>query len=408
MKRNTWNNREAVLGVTGSIAAYKACELASRMVEFGIKVIPVLTHSAAQLVGPATFEAITGQRAVTSMFESQQNPDVEHISVATRADIFIIAPATANILAKAAHGMADDWLSTALLATRAPVLFAPAMNTNMYAHPATQANLATLRARGAHFVGPDAGRLACRTVGPGRLIDPAAILETAQALMYSKKDLRGKRVLLTSGSTREPLDPVRFISNWSSGRMGRALAFEAMARGATVTVVAGPLETTLPHGVDVVNVETAGEMAEAVRARLPDCDAFVACAAVADYRPESAGEGKHKRADGPPEIRLVENPDILAEAGANRRDGQVIAGFAAETNDLAAGAEDKLTRKHADIIVGNRVGSGESGFGSGQVEAVFAERGAGVRSLGLIEKDELAEHLFDRIAACLASALVES
>ena len=236
----TISNREVVLGVTGSIAAYKACEIASRLVELGVRVTPVLTRSALELVGAASFEAITGRRAITNLFEPFQNPEIEHIAVATRAHLFLIAPATANILAKAAHGIADDWLSTTLLATRAPILFAPAMNSNMYTHPATQANIETLRARGGHFVGPESGRLACGSVGIGRMIDPAIVIEAAIPLLSANKDLAGKHVLITSGGTREPVDPVRYIGNRSSGKMGRAVALEALARGAEVTVVTGP------------------------------------------------------------------------------------------------------------------------------------------------------------------------
>ncbi|MCC6144569.1 MAG: bifunctional phosphopantothenoylcysteine decarboxylase/phosphopantothenate--cysteine ligase CoaBC, partial [Candidatus Hydrogenedentes bacterium] len=223
-----FQDKEIVLGVTGSIAAYKACDVASRLVEAGARVRAVLTRSAREFVGPASFEGITGQRVITEMFEPLQNPEIEHISLARRADLFLIAPATANLLAKAAHGMADDWLSTTLLATRAPILFAPAMNTDMYMHPATQGNIALLKQRGCHFVGPGEGMLACRTVGPGRLIDTPAILEAAGPLLCKTKNLQGKRVLITSGANHEPIDPVRFLGNSSSGRMGRALAFEAL------------------------------------------------------------------------------------------------------------------------------------------------------------------------------------
>ncbi|MBN2308036.1 MAG: bifunctional phosphopantothenoylcysteine decarboxylase/phosphopantothenate--cysteine ligase CoaBC, partial [Candidatus Hydrogenedentes bacterium] len=220
MKRIT-SNKEVVLGVTGSIAAYKACELASRLVEWGARVTPALTRSAREFVGRTTFEALTGRRVITEMFEPLAAPEIEHIAVANRADLFLIAPASANILAKAAHGIADDWLSTTLLATRAPILFAPAMNTNMYTHPATQANIATLQSRGCHFVGPAEGRLACGGQGPGRMIEPQIVLEAALPLLSGCRDLAGKRVVLTSGRTHEPVDPVRFLGNRSSGKMGR-------------------------------------------------------------------------------------------------------------------------------------------------------------------------------------------
>lgn len=401
MKRNTWNNREVVLGVTGSIAAYKACELASRMTELGAKVIPVLTHSAAELVGPSTFEAITGQRAVTAMFDSLQNPDVEHITVASRASLFLIAPATANILAKAANGLADDWLSTTLLVTRAPILFAPAMNTNMYAHPATQANLNTLRARGCHFVGPESGRLACRTVGPGRLIDPPVILEAASLLLDERDDLADKRVLITSGATREALDPVRYLSNRSSGKMGYALALEAMARGAQVTVITGPTEIAPPHGAERIDIETAEEMAEAVAQRLPETDVFVAAAAVADYRPAHAPSVKQKRTGQPLQLELVENPDVLGRACSQRKHGQILVGFAAETGDLEEMGREKLRNKPVDLLVVNRVGPGQCGFGAGSLDALLLDGSATVTDLGHVGKETVAQAVFDRVAQSL-------
>lgn len=395
------SNKEIVLGVTGSIAAYKACELASRLVEAGARVIPVLTRSALELVGSASFEAITGQRVISHMFEPLQNPDVEHIAVATRADLFLIAPATANILAKAAHGIADDWLSTTLLATRAPILFAPAMNTNMYNHPATQANIETLRARGCHFVGPDSGHLACGTTGIGRMADPAIIIEAAIPLLSDRKDLAGKRVLITSGGTHEPIDPVRFIGNRSSGKMGRALALEALARGARVTVVTGPADVPLPYGAEVVTVESAGEMAEAVGTRAPEADVIVGAAAVADYCVDQPLSGKQKRDGGPVSLALAENPDILAQVGAARRDSQVIVGFAAETADLLANAKAKLQTKNLDLIVANEVGSPDSGFGADTVKACIIDRNGSAENLAKIAKEDLARKLFDRIAVLI-------
>ena len=294
MKR-IFSNKEIVLGVTGSIAAYKACEIASRLVEYGARVLPVLTESAAELVAPASFEAITGQRAITRMFEPLQNPDIEHIAVATRAHLFLIAPATANVIAKAAHGIADDWLTTTLLATRAPILFAPAMNCNMYDHPATQENIQTLARRGCRFVGPEEGRLACGTTGIGRMIDPATIIDACVPLLGTRKDLAGKRVLITSGANHEPIDPVRFIGNRSSGKMGRAIALEALARGAEVTVISGPSEARMPWGATVVSVRSAAEMAQALEREAPNADVIIGAAAVADYRVENPAVGKITR-----------------------------------------------------------------------------------------------------------------
>ncbi|HIJ74699.1 MAG TPA: bifunctional phosphopantothenoylcysteine decarboxylase/phosphopantothenate--cysteine ligase CoaBC [Candidatus Hydrogenedentes bacterium] len=401
MKR-TFSTREIVLGVTGSIAAYKACEIASRLVEFGACVTPVLTRSARELVGPATFEAITGRRAVTAMFERLQDPEIEHIAVAQRANLFLIAPATANILAKAAHGIADDWLSTSLLATRAPVLFAPAMNANMYAHPATQANIETLRRRGCWFVGPDVGRLACGTEGVGRMAEPLAIIEAAAPLVSTRRDLAGKRVLITSGGCREPIDPVRFLGNRSSGKMGRALALEALVRGAGVTVVSGPAAVALPHGVEVVPVETASEMAEATVPRAAEADVVVAAAAVADYRVDKPAAEKRKRSGQPLTLNLTENPDVLAAISANRHQGQVIAGFAAETADLLENARVKLDKKKLDLVVANKVGAPDSGFDSHNVAACIIDNMGNVEDLGIVSKEIVAEQLFDRIAARLA------
>lgn len=398
MKRN-FSNKEIVLGVTGSIAAYKACELASRLVELGATVTPVLTKSATELVGPATFEAIAGRRAITSMFEPLQNPEVEHITVAQRADLYLIAPATANFIAKAACGIADDWLTTTLLATRAPLLIAPAMNTNMYQHPATQQNIATLKTRGAVFVGPDSGRLACRTVGPGRLIDPMTILEACVPLLRHEKDLAGKRILITSGATHEPIDPVRFIGNRSSGKMGRAIALEALARGADVTVVSGPSDVAIPHNVKLISVQTAAEMAEAVSGLAHECDIFIAAAAVGDYRLESPAPSKRKKTGNGLTLELVENPDVLALAESVRKNGQVLVGFAAETDDLIKNAAAKAKKKNLDLIVANQVNTPDSGFGRDTTTAAFIGRDGKVEELPNMTKGDLAEKLIDRVAA---------
>jgi phosphopantothenoylcysteine decarboxylase/phosphopantothenate--cysteine ligase len=392
-----FQDKEVVLGVTGSIAAYKACDVASRLVEAGARVRAVLTKSAREFVGPASFEGITGRRVITEMFEPLQNPDIEHISVARTADLFLIAPATANILAKAAHGIADDWLSTTLLATRAPILFAPAMNSDMYSHPATQANIQLLKDRGCHFVGPGAGMLACRTVGPGRLIDTPAILDAAGPLLCEKKDLAGKHVLITSGANHEPLDPVRFIGNRSSGRMGRALAFEALCRGARVTVITGPAEVDLPHGAEVVRVNTAREMEAAVMDRVADADIFIAAAAVADYFVSNPSETKHKRNGEVLTITLEPNPDIVAQVGAAKRNGQVVIGFAAETHDLIQHASEKLRKKHLDLIVANEVGGAASAIGADVSNAHLLFADGRVVDLPQVQKAELAAQIFDAL-----------
>ena len=395
--RRAFAGREIVLGVTGSIAAYKACELASRLKEHGAIVRAALSRAALSFVGPASFEGITGQPAITEMFDPLQNPEIEHIAVARRAGLFLIAPATANVIAKAAHGIADDWLTTTLLATRAPILFAPAMNTQMYLHPATQANIALLKERGCHFVGPGAGQLACGEVGPGRLIETAPILESAAVLLRGDTSLAGKHVLLTSGANHEPLDPVRFIGNRSSGKMGHALALEALCRGARVTVVTGPAEVLPPHGASVVQVQTAREMLSAVEEYFSSADIFVAAAAVADYRVDMPRTEKHKRSGDVQSVTLVPNPDIAAEMGRRKRKGQIMVGFAAETNDHVAHAQDKLKRKNLDLIVANQVGVADSGFGTDTNRAWLIARGQAEEALELMGKDELAGRIFDRV-----------
>lgn len=393
-----FSNKQVILGVTGSIAAYKACELASRLVDYGAQVTAVLTRSAQELVGRATLEALTGQPVITEMFAPLQNREIEHIAVATKADLFLIAPATANILAKAAHGIADDWLSTTLLATRAPILFAPAMNTNMYSHAATQANIELLRERGCHFIGPDAGKLACGDEGLGRMMSPSIVLESAIPLVGPKDSpLKGKRILITSGRNHEPIDPVRFIANRSSGKMGRALALQALVAGADVTVVTGPADEPLPWGVEAVEVETAAEMREAVMARWPSADVFIGAAAVADYHVENPALSKTKRGSGDVTLTLKENPDILAEVAATKKASQIVAGFAAETEDVIANASAKLARKSLDLIVANEVGGADSGFGADVLLAAILSASDRPKALERLTKDDVAARLLDAL-----------
>jgi len=396
------SNKEVVLGITGSIAAYKACEIASLLTKRGVAVTPVLTRSAQELIGAASLEAVTGRRAILEMFGAHQNPEVSHIAVATRASLFLIAPATANILAKAAHGIADDWLSTALLATRAPVLFAPAMNTNMYAHPATQANIETLRGRGCRFVGPDSGTLACKTVGLGRMSEPQTVVEAALPLIDGRTDLAGRHVVITSGSTQEPIDPVRFIGNRSSGKMGRALALEALCRGARVSVISGPAETPLPCGVETTAVQTAGEMGAALDRLAPEADVIIGAAAVADYRVSDPAPTKRKRTGAALTLTLTENPDLIARVGAARRPGQVVVGFAAETSDLIENGRAKIAAKSLDLILVNEVGAPDSGFGVDTLRAYVLDAHGGVEELGVAAKADVAVALFDRISALLS------
>ncbi|HOD50805.1 MAG TPA: bifunctional phosphopantothenoylcysteine decarboxylase/phosphopantothenate--cysteine ligase CoaBC [Candidatus Hydrogenedentes bacterium] len=400
MKRAT-STKEIVLGVTGSIAAYKACDIASRLVENGYTVTPVLTASAQRLVGPATFEALTGRRVITGMFEPFANPEIEHIAVAQRANLFLIAPATANIIAKAARGIADDWLSTTLLATRAPIVFAPAMNTNMYNHPATQENIKILKSRGCRFVGPGTGKLACGAVGIGRMLEVSRILEAVEIALHETKDLAGLFVVLTAGGTREPIDPVRFIANRSSGKMGRALAMEAMKRGARVTVIAGHMDVPPPEGAEVIVAETASSMAEVALSLAQDADVFVGAAAVGDYRVESPATTKHKRSGLGVQVDLVENPDVISQVSAVKRDGQVVVGFAAETDDLIKNAKTKLKKKKLDLIVANRVDMADSGFGTDTLRGSLIDADGNVEDLDLVSKEDVARILFDRVSGLL-------
>ncbi len=317
--------------------------------------------------------------------------------------MFLIAPASSNILAKAAIGIADDWLSTTLLATHAPVLFAPAMNENMFAHPATQANIETLRSRGCQFVGPESGRFACGTAGLGRMAAPMTIIEAALPLISERNDLTRKHIVITSGSTHEPIDPVRFIGNRSSGKMGRALALEALARGADVTMITGPSNAPVPYGVEIIAVETALEMAEAVASLRGDWDAFISVAAVADYRVEKPAKAKRHRTGKPVQLDLVENPDIVAQVGASKRNGQVVVGFAAETDskNLVPSAKKKFARKKLDLIVANEVGAADSGFGADMLNATIIGRDVEPAPFAFYSKDDLAKIILDHISSLL-------
>jgi phosphopantothenoylcysteine decarboxylase / phosphopantothenate---cysteine ligase len=398
---NTKSAKHVVLGVTGSIAAYKACEIASTLTKAGVNVTPVLTKSAQNMVGPATFEGLSGNRVITDMFDPVQNTDIEHISVATSADLFLIAPATANIIGKAAHGIADDWLSTALMVTQAPILFAPSMNTNMYRHPALQENLDTLRERGCQFIGPDSGVLACKTVGPGRMSEAEAVVKRAFEILDGVRDLEGCRILITSGANHEPIDPVRYIGNRSSGKMGYAIADEAIRRGAQVTVITGPAEVAPPAHATVIQVQTAREMCDAVLNAMADADVIIGAAAVADYRVENPTTQKQKRDGSDMSLTLVENPDIIGTVGANKKDHQVIIGFAAETNDLIANAQKKLEKKKLDMIVANTVGTADSGFGTETTDAQFLYRDGVIQEHPRLLKTELAARLMDNVVHLL-------
>jgi phosphopantothenoylcysteine decarboxylase/phosphopantothenate--cysteine ligase len=389
-----------VLGVTGGIAAYKAAEIARLLIRNGHEVTAVLTRSAEEFIRPLTFASLTGRKAISDMFSSASpeatlSSAVEHIGVAQENDLLLVAPATANSLAKFAQGIADDFLSTLYLAFRGPVVLAPAMNNNMWEHPATRANLETLRSRGHSIVDPDDGFLACGTIGPGRLAENDKIIAAVEAAVHSR-DFAGETVLITAGPTQEPLDPVRYFSNRSSGRMGYSLAEAAFTRGAKVILVSGPVHISPPHGAEVIPVITAQQMRDAVFAQIDRATMIIKCAAVADYRPATVAPEKIKKATASLCIPLEPTSDILAELGA-KRGSRLLIGFAAETGDLRAAARHKLESKHCDMIVANEVGKPGTGFESDANEVLIALRGGEFVEVPRAPKRVVADRILDEI-----------
>lgn len=385
-----------VLGVTGGIAVYKAVELLRLLTKAGAAVHVVMTKAATEFVTPLTFQTLSGHPVHQELFNLISEQQIGHISLAERADLFLIAPATANFVGKVASGIADDLLSTTVMATRAPVLIAPAMNVNMYRNPIYQENEARLKEHGYLFVSPACGMLACGYEGEGKLQAPEVILEEAIAAL-TPKDLAGERVLVTAGPTREEIDPVRFISNHSSGKMGYAIARQARLRGAEVTLVTGPTALEFPCGVEVVRVESACEMRDAVLGRLDATDVVIKAAAVADYRPTLRAGNKLKKTAEALAIELEKNPDILAELG-KRKDGRILVGFAAETDDLVANATAKLNSKNLDLIVANDVSQEGAGFNVDTNIAKLLYRDGRVEELPIMGKDRMAGIILDRVA----------
>ncbi|MET9133443.1 bifunctional phosphopantothenoylcysteine decarboxylase/phosphopantothenate--cysteine ligase CoaBC [Streptomyces antibioticus] len=395
---------KVVLGVSGGIAAYKACELLRRLTESGHDVRVVPTASALHFVGAPTWSALSGHPVSTEVWDDVH--EVPHVRIGQHADLVVVAPATADLLAKAAHGLADDLLTNTLLTARCPVVFAPAMHTEMWEHPATRENVATLRRRGAVVIEPAVGRLTGVDTGKGRLPDPAEIFEVCRRVLargVREPDLAGRHVVISAGGTREPLDPVRFLGNRSSGKQGYALARTAAARGARVTLIAANTGLPDPAGVDVVPVGTAVHLREEVLKAATDADAVVMAAAVADFRPAAYASGKIKKKDGkePDPIVLVRNPDILAELSADRaRPGQVVVGFAAETDDVLANGRAKLHRKGCDLLVVNEVGERRT-FGSEENEAIVLASDGGETPVPHGPKEALAEIVWDLVTARL-------
>lgn len=385
-----------LLGVTGCIAAYKACEILRGLQKAGVRVKVVMTANACEFVGPATFRALTHEPVAIGTFDDAPGDPIHHVSLAKECDLFLIAPCTANVMAKMACGIADDLLTTTALACPAPIMVAPAMNVNMYEAAVTRENMDVLARRGVRIVEADAGYLACGDVGRGRLAEPDVVVRAALAELSRARDLEGKRVVVTAGPTHEPIDAVRFISNPSTGKMGFSVAAAARRRGAEVTLVTGPVALRDPAGVHVVRVTTAREMDEAVREAFPAADIAVFTAAVSDFRPAAPSAGKLKKGKDDAaltRIELVENPDILAACGTSKRAGQVVVGFAAETDDVVANARAKLSRKHADFIVANDVSAGR-GFAADADEAIFVFAD-GETKLPRMAKAQLADEILD-------------
>jgi phosphopantothenoylcysteine decarboxylase/phosphopantothenate--cysteine ligase len=395
------------LGVCGGIGAYKAVEIARGLQQNGHDVVAVMTRSAERFVGAVTFEAITRREVITDQWKPGANADIEHISIASAIELLLVAPATANTIGKFANGLADDFLSSLYTATRAPVLIAPAMNTNMFEHPAVAKNLETLMARGVHVVDPGSGYLACGWIGKGRLAEPEHVVAAAEQLLRSKTstNLAGRRILITAGPTFEDIDPVRFVGNRSSGRMGYAVASEALRRGATVSLVTGPTHLTPPRGAEVVKVRSAAEMHTAVMARAADHDVVIMSAAVADYTPAEPAPQKVKKTDAPMTITLRRTTDILGELGklpSRRQRRPVLIGFAAETREVVAYAQDKLTQKGVDLIVANDVSRADAGFDV-ETNAVTLVSADGIEALPLQAKAAVAATLLDRVEQLLGA-----
>ena len=389
--------REIVLGVTGGIAAYKSAEIVSRLRHLGAHVHVIMTRNATEFVSPLTFQTLSANPVVTDTFAAPEYWNVEHVALAKLADIFVVATATANILAKMACGIADDMLSTTLLATKAPILAAPAMNTGMWTSAATQANVSVLQERGVHLIGPASGILACGDEGAGRMSEPEEIVHEIERILSAGQDLTGLKVLITAGATRERLDPVRFLTNDSSGKMGFALAEAARDRGADVTVVCGSVTAPIPRNVSVIRIESAEDLLKAMSEQAPLHDIVIQAAAVADYRPAAAEDMKIKKKKGQEMIlTLVENPDVAKAVGKMKKDGQTLVGFAAETDHLREFAQEKLTKKNLDLIVANDVTKEGAGFNTDTNIATLISK-TGSRDYPLMSKRELADIILSSV-----------
>ncbi len=387
--------KHIVLGVTGSIAAYKIASLASMLVRKQADVTVIMTKNATNFINPITFESLTGNRCLVDTFDRNFEFQVEHVSLAKQTDVFLVAPASANVIAKAAHGIADDMLTTTLLACRCPKIFAPAMNTRMYENPIVQDNISTLKDYGMEVVTPASGYLACGDTGEGKMPEPEVLYEAVLRAL-TPKDLAGRKVLVTAGPTQEKLDPVRYISNHSTGKMGYAVAAAAVRRGADVTLVSGKVELTPPMGVQVVPVVSAADMAQAVKAAASEHDIIIKAAAVADYRPRVTADEKLKKKDEELSVELERTEDILAWLGAHRRAGQILCGFSMETEHLLENSRVKLEKKKIDMIVANNLKQEGAGFGTDTnvVTLITKEK---TEEFPMLSKEEVADRLLDRL-----------
>ncbi len=390
-------DRHIILGVTGSIAAYKIASLASMLKKQQADITVVMTKNATNFINPITFESLTGNRCLVDTFDRNFEFQVEHVSLAKQTDVVLVAPASANVIAKAAHGIADDMLTTTLLACQCPKIFAPAMNTRMYQNEIVQDNIKVLEKYGMEVISPASGYLACGDTGEGKMPEPAVLFE-AIVRALTPKDLTGKKVLVTAGPTQERLDPVRYISNHSTGKMGYAIALAAVRRGADVTLVSGKTNLQAPSGVRFVPVVSAADMAEAVKTAASEQDIIIKAAAVADYRPAAVADEKMKKKDGELSIALERTEDILAWLGAHRREGQILCGFSMETEHLLENSRAKLEKKHIDMIVANSLRQEGAGFGA-DTNVVTLLTKEETEELPLLSKEEVADRLLDRLLA---------
>lgn len=392
------SGKTVLLGITGGIAAYKMANVTSALRKTGAEVHCILTQNATQFITPLTFETLSNNRCIVDTFDRNFQYDVAHVSLAKKADVILIAPATANVIAKLAHGLADDMLTTTVLASRCPKLIAPAMNTAMLENPATQENLATLRRYGFTVIEPATGMLACKDVGSGKLPEPEVLCEEIYRVIAREKDLQGLHITVTAGPTQESLDPVRFLTNHSSGKMGYAIAREAMLRGADVTLISGPVALKAPLGVKLVHITTAQEMLEGVQAALPQTDVLVMAAAVADYRPAVVADQKMKKGEGDMSIPLERTGDVLGWVAQNRHPGLFVCGFSMETEHMLENSQKKLSKKKLDMIVANNLKTQGAGFGV-ETNVVTLITQDWVEELPLLGKDEVAGKLLTAIAA---------